>query len=109
MKVIFKKFFVILSLISVIFLRSFSFVYAENPGGVTILTSSENQSEPSRLAEKIKFYQSVGQGLYSFTWPLLVIGGTFMTNQVIYGTFLGMDKQLWKMWNVMRTFANYII
>ena len=85
----------------VIFFGSFSFVYAE--------ASSENQSEPSRLAEKIKFYQSVGQGLYSFTWPLLVIGGTFMTNQVIYGTFLGMDKQLWKMWNVMRTFANYII
>ena len=72
MKVIFKKFFVILSLISVIFFGSFSFVYAETP----VNTSSENQSEPSRLAEKIKFYQSVGQGLYSFTWPLLVIGGT---------------------------------
>ena len=102
MKVIFKKFFVILSLISVIFFGSFSFVYATE-------IANKKSNEPSRLAEKIKFYQSVGQGLYSFTWPLLVIGGTFMTNQVIYGTFLGMDKQLWKMWNVMRTFANYII
>jgi len=47
--------------------------------------------------------------LYAFTWPVLVIAGTFLDNQVVYGSFLWMDVQLWKLWNVMRTFANYII
>ena len=77
-------------------------------------STSAPQNKPSSdstkdLAEKLKSYQLMGQSMYIFTWPLLVIAGSFMDNKMVYWSALWMDTLLWKLWNVMRTFANYII
>ena len=67
------------------------------------------QQTEKNMSENIKQFHSFWQWLYAITWPLIMIAGKFMENDVIYWSFVWMDVLLWKIWNVMRTFANYII
>ncbi len=80
--------------------------FAGNPGGTTVQKTAD---KPVTADSHLWLYQTLGRSLYTVTWPLIVIAGQFMDNQVVYGSFVGMDTLLWKIWNVMRTFANYII
>lgn len=61
------------------------------------------------LAEQVKWFQEIWKALYTITWPLILIAWKFMDNDIVYGGFIWMDSLLWKVWNVMRTFANYLI
>jgi len=70
---------------------------------------SKAKADEKQLSKDLKMYQNLWQGLYAITWPLLVIAWNAMTNDFVYGSFIWMDVLLWKIWNVMRTFANYII
>ena len=46
----------------------------------------------------------------SWIWILLGnLAGKLVTNTLVYGEFMGLDAFLWKAWQIMRTFANYII
>ena len=97
-----------------IFLVNFSFVEAGNPvtSNDKIQVQKQTQDKAKQqedLAEKVKAFQTFWQALYTITWPLIVIGWKFMDNNVVYGSFIWMDSLLWQIWNVMRTFANYII
>ena len=96
-----KKFLIWISLFLVSFMN-FSFVFAEVP----INTSTE---QAKKTAQDIKNLQLFAEGLYSAVWPMLTLAGAFMSNSVVYGSFIWMDVMLWKLWNVMRVFANYII
>lgn len=40
--------------------------------------------------------------------PIATIAGKLMTNSIVYGEFLNMDKILYMLWNISRTFANFI-
>ncbi len=100
-----KKIIITFSLLFVWFFWTYSYVLADSVVGVWTWNSMDEQ----QLSEQVKLYQTIWQSLYAFTWPVLIIAGTFLNNNVIYWSFLWMDTQLWKMWNVMRTFANYII
>lgn len=35
--------------------------------------------------------------------------GTLMTNNLVYGTTFGLDTFLWKVWQILRTIANFTI
>ena len=91
-----------------IFLANFSFVEATTQDKTQQQTQDETQQQKN-LAEQLKTFQTFWQALYTITWPLVVISWKFMDNSVIYGSFIWMDSLLWHVWNVMRTFANYII
>ena len=67
------------------------------------------KTDEKKMSDDLKMYQNLWQGLYAITWPLLVIAWQAMTNDFVYGSFIWMDVLLWKIWNVIRTFANYII
>lgn len=69
----------------------------------------DKSKQQQDTAEKVKWIQKFWQALYTVTWPLILIAWTFMDNNVVYGSFIWMDSLLWKVWNVMRSFANYII
>jgi len=44
----------------------------------------------------------------SWIWIFLaIIAGKFMTNDVVYGAFMHLDKYLRDIWNVMKNFANF--
>ena len=67
------------------------------------------ESKSSALEAAAEMFTKLLQWLYAATWPLLVIAGKFMTNQVIYGEIFGLDKIMWWMWNMIRSFANYFL
>jgi hypothetical protein len=47
--------------------------------------------------------------LYLITLPVLVIAGKAMDNSMVYGEFINLDKPLYMLWNLCRTFANFAI
>ena len=47
--------------------------------------------------------------LYLITLPVLVIAGKAMDNSMIYWEFINLDKPLYMLWNLSRTFANFAI
>ena len=100
-----KKIILMLSFLFIwnIFLNNFSFAATPN------INTTEQTNNQEDLAVKLKTFQTFWQALYTITWPLVVISWKFMDNSVIYGSFIWMDSLLWHVWNVMRTFANYII
>ena len=100
-----KKIILMLSFLFIwnIFLNNFSFAATPN------INTTEQTNNQEDLAVKLKTFQTFWQALYTITWPLVVISWKFMDNSVIYGSFIWMDTLLWHVWNVMRTFANYII
>lgn len=40
--------------------------------------------------------------------PIATIAGKLMTNSIVYGEFINMDEILYMLWNISRTFANFI-
>jgi hypothetical protein len=49
-----------------------------------------------------------GVGFLSWIWIFLaIIAGKFMTNDVVYGAFMNLDKYLRAIRNVMKNFANF--
>ena len=47
--------------------------------------------------------------LYLITLPVLVIAGKAMDNSMVYGEFINLDKPLFMLRNLSRTFANFAI
>jgi len=79
--------------------------HAENQQStnVDVKTNKEEWEKTSVLLNKLS------QWLYAMSWPMMILAGTFTDNDVIYGTFIWLDKSLWGIWNMMRTFANFFI
>jgi hypothetical protein len=43
-------------------------------------------------------------------WVVLAaLAGKFMTNDRVFGSALHMDIYLWKIWNIMKNFANFTL
>jgi len=47
--------------------------------------------------------------LYLIIRPFLIIWWKFLSNTFVYGSAFGIDNVLWKLWQLVRTFTNYII
>lgn len=47
--------------------------------------------------------------LYIIALPVLIIAGKAMDNSMIYGEFMNLDRPLYMLWNLSRTFANFAI
>jgi hypothetical protein len=47
--------------------------------------------------------------LYLILRPLLIIWWKFLSNEFVYGSSFGIDNVLWKLWQMTRVFANYMI
>lgn len=74
-----------------------------------VLAATEKWWESDGIQETVEILHKFLQWLYAATWPLLVIAGKFMSNEVIYGEPFGLDKILWWMWNMIRSMANYFM
>jgi len=47
--------------------------------------------------------------LYLIIRPFLIIWWKFLSNTFVYGSAFGIDNVLWQLWQLVRTFTNYII
>lgn len=104
-----KKIIIIFSLVFSfnVFFSSVSMATENSP--VVKQNVADQAKEDKDFAKTLKTYQSIWQAMYTLTWPILVVAWQFMDNAVVYGSFIWMDTLLWKIWNMMRMFANYII
>ncbi len=82
---------------------SFNEVYAETSD------KSEQQSQKEKLASIDTFMQAISNIAFALLWPLVALAWLAMDNTMIYGSFMGLDVSLWKIWQLVRTFANYTL
>ena len=48
--------------------------------------------------------------ILSWLWFVFAaLAGKLMTNDLVYGSFINMDKMLWLLWNIMKNFANFAL
>lgn len=50
--------------------------------------------------------------MWFFSWAWIIfagLAGKLMSNDWVYGSFLNLDTYMWKIWNIMKNFANYVI
>lgn len=58
----------------------------------------------------ISYYIHLLLSILSWIWIILAnLAGKMMTNDVLYGWFLNLDKYLWILWNMMKNFANFAL
>ena len=81
---------------------SFNEVYAEEE-------KSTQQSQKEKLASMDTFMQAISNIAFALLWPLVALAWLAMDNTMIYGSFMGLDVSLWKIWQLVRTFANYTL
>lgn len=46
---------------------------------------------------------------YVLLWPLVALAWLLMDNSLIYGSFMNLDVSLWKIWQIVRNFANFTL
>jgi len=72
-------------------------------------TYAQEATTTSSLAWVQKFLSDI-LSLCSRWWIILaVLAGKLMTNDRVYGSILHMDIYLWKIWNIMKNFANFTL
>ncbi|MDD3262850.1 MAG: hypothetical protein PHR61_03305 [Candidatus Absconditabacteria bacterium] len=68
---------------------------------------SANTGEEETLKNLHLFLEKL-TGILSWIWVLLAsLAGKFMTNDMIYGSWLNLDAYLWKLRNICKNFANF--
>ena len=72
-------------------------------------TKSELQTQKDKLASAGAFMQAISDIAFALLWPLVALAWLAMDNSLIYGSFMGLDVSLWKIWQIVRTFANYTL
>lgn len=96
MKKLIKIFFVIL----LIFILAFAW---------TSFASTWGSVANNDLWEGINMLQKLINMIYLILRPFLVVAWKFLSNDFVYGSAFGIDNVLWKLWQLTRTFANYMI
>lgn len=70
------------------------------------VTNNTNSSTLKAAQELLQKFLS----LCSRWWIVLaILAGKLMTNDFVYGAFIHMDIYLWKIWNIMKNFANFAL
>ena len=72
-------------------------------------TNAELQTQKDKLASAGAFMQAISDIAFALLWPLVALAWLAMDNSLIYGSFMGLDVSLWKIWQIVRTFANYTL
>jgi len=47
--------------------------------------------------------------IYIILWPLIALAGISLDNTLVYGSIFHLDVPLWKLWNIMKNFANFAL
>lgn len=71
--------------------------------------NTEAQIMTEQLISWNNFLQVLSSIAYVILRPLIALAGLLMDNQLIYGSFMHLDTALWKIWQIVRTFANYAL
>ena len=66
--------------------------------------------DPNSMTDQLTNLLNRILALFSWLWiPFAIFAGKLMGNGFIYGEFFNLDKVLYFLWNLSRTFANFLI
>lgn len=74
-----------------------------------VLPKTTDELRKQNLISRNSILQVISSVVYVILWPLIALAGLAMDNQLIYGSFMHLDNVLWKVWQLVRTFANYAL
>ena len=89
-----------------------STVYAQNPP--RIWADSAGSDDVSNIwweasADFIRLLETINKWIYILLRPSLAVGWAALWNDLVYWKAFFLDRSLWKFWQMMRTFSNYIL
>lgn len=92
------------------------FVYATAWSSATAtssaLTNPQSTQNPAQQTQKKWIFEAMEKFLnmvYMIMWPLIVLAWNAIDNKFVYWEVFHLDIHLWKLWNVMKSFANYTL
>jgi len=76
--------------------------------GNSFAADSTNVSKDS--LEMLSWLLNLFISILSWLWFIFAaLAWKLMTNDLVYGSFINMDKVLWLLWNIMKNFANFAL
>ena len=107
MKTKLKLLFLILLLVSLLYLWS---TFAQAVAPTTTPATTPTPAVTEDFFDTIyKWFGILLNLIYIVTLPLLTIAGKALDNSLVYGSFIKLDKPLFMLRNISRTFANFAI
>lgn len=61
------------------------------------------------LGSSFDLLKNIVEDAYLVLWPLMFLAWKFLSNTFVYWSSFGIDVILWKLWHMIRVFANYLI
>ena len=110
-KPLFKKYYWVLPIILLggLFFVDSAFAQQATVAGTTPSVATQGSSTASLSDAMFNTLGSILNILYIIALPVLIIAGNAMDNSMIYGEFMNLDRALYMLWNLSRTFANFAI
>jgi len=75
--------------------------------------SKNNKLDDSKFLDKVRWkvwiMNTVLKVIYMLLWPLMVIAGISLDNSMVYGSIFHLDVPLWRIWNIIKNFANFTL
>lgn len=72
-------------------------------------TNNEQQVQKEKLVSIDTFMEAFSKVAFVLLWPLVALAWLAMDNSLIYWSFMWLDVTLWNLWQIVRSFANYIL
>ena len=70
---------------------------------------SAEQKQRESIISMTTFMETISKVSYVLLWPLVALAWLAMDNSLVYWSFIWFDVSLWKIWQIVRTFANYTL
>ena len=72
-------------------------------------TNNEQQVQKEKLVSIDTFMEAFSKVAFVLLWPLVALAWLAMDNSLIYWSFMWLDVTLWNLWQIVRSFANYVL
>ena len=70
---------------------------------------TDAETQRKQLISMGTFMNALSQIGFVLIWPLVALAWLAMDNTLVYGSIIWLDVPLWKVWQIVRTFANYTL
>ena len=70
---------------------------------------SDAEARRESIISTSNILETVSKLGYLLLWPLVALAWLAMDNSLVYGSFIWLDVPLWKIWQIVRNFANYTL
>lgn len=84
-------------------------VYAQESASPIANSKDREENTQNNIRNWRNVMEFISSFIYIIIWPIIVLAGTAMDNQLIYGSFMNLDTYLWQIWQIVRNFSNFAL